>query len=719
MPVPWPDASIQIPRPENRAITIYQLRTLRIFLERLCKNGQLRQDGRIIHWYILNMYHISDLVLRPVITHLHAKRKCDGPPKLSWVELVATESQPPTILMSHCWSGIFRDFMAVVDKLVLDRGYHHRVAIWVCTFANSQFGEDFGPNLEASPYYSAISMAEGTVLVVDRDAGSLSRIWCSLEVHFTDKLDKDLQVYTPSGRIGSQLVTSGPLVEALADWDVTCCEATQPCDRRQILNYLADPARENDGLAKDAEGSLKLEDGWKKIMEDDTTDPSLKRANGSPEYQHEAQLFKTHEQVFSRLNQTVRSKVRAAACCFEQSSTASCRIGPIEERGVHLGQIRAFFKALKSEIRQHSTLNYSTATTRTVVEQIQTLRNRGFSYAETVNVGPVCPQYVIEHQWDGRISDLAAGIEWFAEARQLSDFSRLFFDLLALRRPWSHLIDNESEWDAPDQAEAAIRLNRDTDGRAFLWPGHGVNINRAWFMHAFHVARKTAKVIDFVSATGAMACTVPFPDGTWAFGTFDPKIAEKLLELDARESKSTYQRDVDEILGKLGSARGGFHRFHHCLRRIAAGPVMRACAVGGSDEEISKILRIGSGIVINSTSLQGSLGRMPAHVAAAAGNVAALGALLNLGADPNVEDHIHETPLHYAAFSGHLDCVKLLLSRSANTAAESAFCETPLDVAMDNIAEFRGVETKKICTLLEVWEAKDEHPKKRTRRIED
>jgi hypothetical protein len=54
----------------------------------------------------------------------------------------------------------------------------------------------------------------------------------------------DLQVYTPSGRIGSQVGTSGPLVEAIAGWDVTCCEATQPSDRRQILNYLVNPMGE-------------------------------------------------------------------------------------------------------------------------------------------------------------------------------------------------------------------------------------------------------------------------------------------------------------------------------------------------------------------------------------------------------------------------------------------------------------------------------------------
>ena len=96
--------------------------------------------------------------------------------------------------------------------MVSDRGCGSAASIWVCTFAICQFGENFGPTLGESPFFHAVALAEATVLVVDRDAGSLTRIWCSLEVHFTDKLEKDLQVYTPSGRIGSELVTSGPLV---------------------------------------------------------------------------------------------------------------------------------------------------------------------------------------------------------------------------------------------------------------------------------------------------------------------------------------------------------------------------------------------------------------------------------------------------------------------------------------------------------------------------
>eukprot|EP00434_Breviolum_minutum_P038714 symbB.v1.2.034352.t1/scaffold4419.1/size39883/2 len=539
-----------------------------------------------------------------------------------------------------------------------------------------------------------------TVLVVDREGGSLTRIWCGLELHFTEKLQKDLQVYTPSGRIGSALVTSGPLVEAIAGWDITSCEATQPSDRRQILNYLANPKGEKDGLIRDEVGNLVLKNGWMKQLEDDSKHESKKRSTGDAEFLHEAELFRKHAETFLKLNQMVQSKVKAAACALD-TDTKGCTIDPVDQRGVLLGHLRCFFKNLKLDICEHTRLNYDTVSTRDVVRQILEKHYKFVSYAETTNAGPVCPKYMIEHLWDGRFSDLVAGVEWFAEARQLSDLSPIWLDLVAFR----HGIAGEL-FIGSDQDNPLRKLNQFTDGRAFLWPGHGVDINRAWFMHALHVTRQSAKLIDFVTSMGAVACTVAFPDGSWAFGNFDITIAQQLMELDASSSKATQKTDMDLIFDVLRSAKGGFKRFHQRLHRIAAGPVLREAAANGDPKDLARILRIctSSGLVINSSSLGGSLGEMATHVAAAAGHVEVLEALLNLSADPNTQDQINETPLHYAAFAGQLDCVKLLLSRSANVYAESAFGETPLDVARDNVAEFCGVETKSICTLLEIWQ---------------
>ena len=109
-----------------------------------------------------------------------------------------------------------------------------------------------------------------------------------------------------------------------------------------------------------------------------------------------------------------------------------------------------------------------------------------------------------------------------------------------------------------------------------------------------------------------VACSVAFPDGSWALGSFDVPIAQQLLELDACQSRADSRQDFDDIVGVLSSAKG-FKRFHQRLRRIAAGPVLRDAA---------------SGLVINNSSLGGSLGEMAAHVAAARGHAAILEAEL-------------------------------------------------------------------------------------------
>lgn len=42
---------------------------------------------------------------------------------------------------------------------------------------NNQFGESFGSQILETPFVRAIEYAEATILIVDRDAGSLTRSW--------------------------------------------------------------------------------------------------------------------------------------------------------------------------------------------------------------------------------------------------------------------------------------------------------------------------------------------------------------------------------------------------------------------------------------------------------------------------------------------------------------------------------------------------------------
>ena len=111
------------------------------------------------------------------------------------------------------------------------------------------------------------------------------------------------------------------------------------------------------------------------------------------------------------------------------------------------------------------------------------------------------------------------------------------------------------------------------------------------------------------------------------------------------------------------------------------------------------------GFIINSASLQGGLGETAQHVAAAAGNLKVLRALLDFRADPNAQDHIREVPLHYAALTGQVESAQLLLSYGAIASAESAFSETPLVVAAAPPAEFLGVSTTRVHAILGAWEA--------------
>lgn len=98
----------------------------------------------------------------------------------------------------------------------------------------------------------------------------------------------------------------------------------------------------------------------------------------------------------------VRTKVKAAACVVEEVDAGLCQIHPIERRGVALGQIRAFFKQMKSEISSDCQSDFDTISTRAVVKDFLEKRYGKTAYAEKVNEGPTCAKYVIEHLWDGR-----------------------------------------------------------------------------------------------------------------------------------------------------------------------------------------------------------------------------------------------------------------------------------------------------------------------------
>ena len=78
---------------------------------------------------------------------------------------------------------------------------------------------------------------------------------------------------------------------------------------------------------------------------------------------------------------------------------------------------------------------------------------------------------------------------------------------------------------------------------------------------------------------------------------------------------------------------------------------------------------------------RGGFGCTPLHVAAVRGDVAAIAALLDAGADIQARGEDGYSPLHDAVEQGQLQAVRLLLERGASVAATNDDGRTPIQVA--------------------------------------
>ncbi|CAE8697261.1 unnamed protein product, partial [Polarella glacialis] len=56
--------------------------------------------------------------------------------------------------------------------------------VWICAFANNQFGENFGVYIDECPFIRVLEITDLMVLIVDRGAGSLTRVWCGVELYY-------------------------------------------------------------------------------------------------------------------------------------------------------------------------------------------------------------------------------------------------------------------------------------------------------------------------------------------------------------------------------------------------------------------------------------------------------------------------------------------------------------------------------------------------------
>jgi len=77
----------------------------------------------------------------------------------------------------------------------------------------------------------------------------------------------------------------------------------------------------------------------------------------------------------------------------------------------------------------------------------------------------------------------------------------------------------------------------------------------------------------------------------------------------------------------------------------------------------------------------GTFGNRPLHLASYQGDLDAIVALVEAGAEVNVAGEMAETPLHEAAGQGHSEAVRFLLAHGTRLDVKNEFGHTPLDTA--------------------------------------
>jgi len=265
-----------IQKTEERGITLVQLKALLRHVSRRCqKEGWTSTNphnpqGLTVD--AINLYDLTYWVVRPATK----TRQC------SYVELVAAKEQPPSWFVSHWWGEAVSCFVNCIAEHMSLRGLAWCIAYWVCAYANNQhqLGADIAADPQATSFFLAMCRSEGVLVVLDENSTPFTRVWCAFEEacatrsEVTQKemlLDiatshswKDRQSVghdaciltsglTPSESLKDQACTGVghrlkvyresmfpvKYIEKALGINIELAEASQPADRRRILNSIA------------------------------------------------------------------------------------------------------------------------------------------------------------------------------------------------------------------------------------------------------------------------------------------------------------------------------------------------------------------------------------------------------------------------------------------------------------------------------------------------
>ena len=666
--VPWPKCQSSRDTLEEadvglRGITCRQFQELTGFVKRLCRTGLLQsRSGQRVRWTSITMHEVCYDVIKPVIEKV-CQERC------AWSTLVNQgQARKPKIFVSHSWDESYQDFVDTFHHVKLDRGLTANDVVWICTFANNQFELDLGASLATSPFHGALKYAHHVALFLDHTASALSRSWCNFELAITtdsswnrrrwatrqelatekgcDLFDvewsdveeslyrgrsssggqafaseeydeKQLLLCTPAGMVGTQRVTSGPVLKALSNHKSSKAESYSDVDRRRIMNHIAynylretsNPNAELKGVRVGECGTRYL-DGETKVHID--TAPC--RSSGKPEYAYEhnlsvegpfAQQFKMlDDNVFIECTKALeRRGLRPSVDAIAKTRNpydspklerVALRDSQNKESGLSLAQMRDLEVLLRRTCTQSNMivdgkrLTWETCTTRHLypssIQQKAHIGNnkwdglaavfmpstqkwespKSVTYAECVNELPQTPEYYIIMPWGMLLIDFFKSIEWHAEAHGLSDRTTYFVQALCNLNPAPEVYDLR-----PGACEETMRATTEgvlmvvNESLSAQWR-QNPHKQSLWCFYELWLAEQQGLAWDIACNTGISATSRPLANAKWEVGDFDPRIAEHLAHMNFRAQDTTraHEKDRSMILAHIGSSPGGINRFN-------------------------------------------------------------------------------------------------------------------------------------------------------------
>jgi len=711
MPLPWGGSKAPvfpvtpIAKPMDRAMTLRQLRDLREFVKRLCKgrmlkyptnefNDRLERSGKTIPWTQVTQHDITSEVVKKIIPQKHS---------CSWVELVANgKPQTRKYFISHNWSETFRDFMEALEHHARNNGVALDDSYWICVYANDQWNVVLGKMLKDSPFYEALKDSATTVLMMDKSAEALTRLWVVFEMHETTiTLSQKLEIWTPVGRVGSGLVSSGPIVHALDRVDTAKAMASNLCDQRQIMNYVAG--------VDEMSSMLVAADLTKKL---DPAAPS----------DYEKTLVEERAHTFKNLN----SKIKAAAKAQIEddnelhNNTRRCSIKDAAHRGMTLMQLREFAQTVRSKLASQRTFYKYDKNEETSKEYDlewdscnmyhlnwffieQPRKAAKCSFVEMVANGPQRPEFSVSFVSTMAFRIIMDAIEWHAEARQLPGQAVYYL------APFAY---DEVEVTYKIGVPIELILSEVADGLLMVLDKEANIMSRATCAKEAHLALQNGKLFDLATDTGALATTRPFMSGSWEFGDFSPVTAARVLEFDVAKTTARDETSRRKLLNAIATgienddvtpvphSCTAFVKMNMRVRGKVAGPVIREAAFEGDLVRIKGILAACPQLNVDAPSLQGLLGESALHLAASAGHTQVIHYLLKSKAIVDFPDLQGGTPLHYAVLSGQTPAAELLIKAKADPEDENYDGDSSEEIAQMNSAYFTGVSTAGVSALI-------------------